>query len=383
MKSPRNSITNMSDPQVYLDNASTTFIDPQVVEAMKSIWDRRLGNANSIHQLGVLAAAELEKARLTIARSIGAKADEVYFTSGGTESNNLAIIGFFGASTTKSEKFACSVIEHSSVLKTEWALKKMGVETLKINVDSSGAIELKSLEDILKHEPMMISVMHANNEVGTVQNLKDISARCKAKNVLLHVDACQSYTKVPLHVKDMGIDVLSICAHKVHGPRGVGAIYIRDGVKVDPILFGGGQELGLRPGTQNVEAVVGFSKAVQMAPMPGEGWKHVETLRNDCALECERLGFSVTAKGADRLPNHLHISRAGLDARRLMFELSKRNIFVSLGSACNANQTQPSHVLTAMGMSPEHIRGSLRISLSKMTTKDEIDHFIEVLGRCL
>jgi cysteine desulfurase len=371
----------MDKAVVYLDSAATTFLDPEVKKAMDEAWAAKLGNASSIHQAGVQAAIELERARAAIAGAIGAGADEVFFTSGGTESNNLAIQGHYLGVEPGPQGFACSAIEHSSVLAVGAFLAERGVRFRTIGVEPSGELRKRELEDCLRSGPSLLSVMHGNNEFGTIQDIAEVSRLCRKSKAYLHVDACQSFTKIPLDVSALGIDFLSICSHKIHGPKGIGALYVRRGLQLRPLFHGGGQELGLRPGTLNVEAAVGFARAVEIAGKTD--WEAAKSLRSQCELEFEKMGFQIIAKDSNRLPNVLGFFKPGFPAKKTMLELGKRNIFVSTGSACHANRNTPSHALSAIGLGAEEIAGAMRISFAKWTTEVELGQFFRALAECL
>jgi len=251
--------------QIYLDNAATTKMDGKVVAAMLPYFEEKYGNASSQHQIGQEAKNALHKSRRTIAREINARSDEIIFTSGGTESNNLALKGLFFENHPEKNHIITTKIEHDSILKTcEW-LEKQGAKVTYLDVDKEGFVNPKDIENSITDKTFLVTIIHANNEIGTIQNLEEIGKICKSKDILFHTDACQSFTKVPINVKKQNLSLVTLNAHKIHGPKGVGVLYVRRGIKITPLAHGGGHEQGLRSGTENIPGVVGFAKAVEVA----------------------------------------------------------------------------------------------------------------------
>lgn len=371
----------MSSPEIYLDNASTTFVSSEVAQAIKSFHDQRAGNASSLHRAGVRAAVMVEEARSTVADSLRVHPDEIVFTSGGTESNNLAMLGLLGMK--KGTRIIISAIEHSSVLNTAKWLEANGHELVMAPVDGKGFLDFDSMEKLISPNTELISVIHANNEVGTIQDLSRLSELCQKYKLKLHLDACQSFCKVSLDLQKTPMDLLSISGHKIHGPTGIGALYVRKNLELEPILFGGGQERGMRSGTYHAEGIVGLGAAIRS--FRKEDVDSMTALRNHCLQEFADIpGVRVNGPlGNQRLCNNVSISLATASASQIMLELNKKNIFVSKGSACASGKTEPSRVLLAMGSSMTEAQESLRISISKYTSRDDIDELIKELRRML
>ena len=369
----------MSSREIYLDNAATTWASPEVLRAIRDFQDRRLGNASSLHLAGVKAATLVEENRQAIADVIGAHSEEIIFTSGGTESNNLALRGFLEANKARGKHFIVSAIEHSSIINTAQWLSENGYRVSYAPVDAEGFVLLNELEKLITPDTSLISIVHANNEVGTIQDIRKISGLCRKHNVALHLDACQSFCKVPLDVRSIHIDLMTLSSHKIHGPTGIGALYIRDGVQVSPILFGGKQEKGIRSGTYNTEGIIGFGTAAKN--FSSADVEKMKALRELC-LEGLRQIPSVKLNGPageNRLCNNINITLTNAVAKSVMFDLSKKNIYVSTGSACSSGKKNPSHVLLAMGRSGDEARECLRISFSRFTTSEDIDTFLSAL----
>ncbi|HUP56769.1 MAG TPA: cysteine desulfurase family protein [Bdellovibrionota bacterium] len=369
-----------ADRRVYLDSAATTLQDARVTDAMADVARRQLGNASSIHALGVEAAVIVERSRAVIAQSIGADPSEIVFVSGGTEANALALLGSCGEARAR-KRVIVSAIEHSSVLATARFLEeRLGLEVVKAPVDAEGHVRLDALSRLLTPEVILCSIMHANNEVGSIQDIRAIAELAKAAGALFHVDACQSFTKTPLDVRAVPADLVTLTAHKIHGPRGVGALYVRAGTRLAPLFHGGGQENGLRSGTLNTEGIAGFAEAVRIAR--DEDVHRMEKLRDRLihrvleAVPGSRLNGPPGGSGTGRLCSNASFSFGGVSAKRILFELDRAGFSVSAGSACSSGSTTPSHVLLAMGLSEEAALGSIRVSLSRLNAVDEIDSFV-------
>jgi len=374
---------------IYLDNGATTKVDPKVLEKMSVYYTEKYGNASSLHHKGQEAKMGLEEARESIAKSINAKPSEIIFTSGGSESNNLAIKGV-AFSKNNRVHLITSQIEHHSVERTFEELKKQGYETSFIKVDKEGFVDLTQLENEIKENTVLVSIIHGNNEIGTIQDIESIGKICKKKKVLFHIDAVQSFTKVPIDVKKINVDLISLNAHKIHGPKGVGALYVRDGVKLKKIIDGGDQEYRLRSGTENVPGIIGFAEAVKLANN-SSNIKHMTKLRNKLidgllSLEDVRLnGPSIDeskklfGKDDKRLCNNINISFKYVEGESIGGYMDAKGICSSTGSACSSKSLKPSHVLTAIGLTPEEAHGSIRLSLGRFNTEEEIDFVLEVL----
>ena len=364
--------------KIYLDNAATTKVDESVLKKMKTYFDEKYGNASSLHSLGQEAKLALEESREVIAKSINAKVDEIVFTSGGTESNNLALKGLFFANPDKNH-IVTTKIEHDCVLNASKWLEKQGVKVTYLDVDKEGFINLDELKKAITGKTLLVSVIHGNNEIGTIQDLDAIGKICKDAGVLFHTDACQSYTKAEIDVKKQNLSLVTLNAHKIHGPKGVGALYIRDGMKIEPIAHGGGHEENRRSGTENISGVVGFAEAVRIAKKSDV--VKMSKLRDKLIEGLSKIPGSKLngSRGDKRLCNNVNFSFEGVEGEAVGGYLDSKGICSSTGSACSSKSLEPSHVLTALGLKPEEAHGSLRLSLSKFTTEQEIDKVLEVM----
>ena len=365
--------------QIYFDNAATTKVDERVLKEMAPYFDVRYGNASSVHAKGQEARDAMEKARKIISKSINAKTSEIYFTSGGTESNNWALKGLFLENYPGKNHIVTTRIDHDCVLNTCKWLETQGAKVTYLDVDWEGFVDLEELEDSITDRTILVSVIHGNNEIGTIQELEKIGKICREKNVLFHTDACQSYTKTELNAKKMNLDLITLNAHKIHGPKGVGALYIREGTKIIPLMHGGGHERKMRSGTENVSGIVGFGKAVEVANK-----KDVEkmTRLRDKLIEGILKIENVRLNGPgndERLCNNVDVSFNNIEGEAVGGYLEQRGILTSTGSACASHSLEQSHVLKAMGLTPVQINSSIRISISKFTTDEEVDYFLEVL----
>ena len=316
---------------------------------------------------------------MKLARAVGAKVHEVYFTSGTTESNNLAIQGLARAYPDK-KKIIISPIEHPSVRETCLYLKSKGYNLVEIPVSKEGFIDLNVLEKNIDKNTLLVSVIHANNIFGTLQNLKKIGDICKRKGTLFHTDCAQSFGKMKIFVHDWNIDLLSASSHKINGPKGVGLLYVRDGMKISPLFYGGGQENGLRSGTENVPGIVGFSKACELSLK--NDWKSVSDIRDYLISELENFGGKIIGTlGRDRLTNNLFISFSGISGEDLMYKLSNKGIYVSTGSACDSKKKKEDSSLKALRLNKEQIKNSIRISLSFDISKKDANYFLSILRK--
>ncbi|MBI1969740.1 cysteine desulfurase [Candidatus Woesearchaeota archaeon] len=365
--------------EIYLDNAATTRVDQKVVEAMLPFFLETYGNAHSMHQAGKKVMEAVEKAREVLARKIQANPGELFFTSGGTEGNNLAIKGILQANKDKGNHIITSAIEHASILETCKALQKEGYKVTFLPVDPEGFVNLEQLRNAITEKTLLVSIMHANNEIGTIQDIAEMGRICREKNILFHTDAVQSFCKEEIEVEEMNIDLLSISGHKIHGPKGIGALYRRQGIKITPLLRGGEQEQQIRSGTLNVPAIVGFSKAIEVFSETDIEW--MQQLR-DMLLQSilENIPFTkLNGSREKRLCNNANVAFEYVEADSLLTQLDSHGIRVSTGSACESYSLEPSHVLQAIGLSPELAHGTLRFSLSKYTTREEIHYTIQKL----
>jgi len=366
--------------QIYLDNAATTKVDGDVLRAMLPYFSDRYGNASSVHFKGQEAKEALDKNRRIIAREIGAKRHEIIFTSGGTESNNFALKGLFfwhKQNETGKNHIITTKIEHDCILNSCKWLEKQGAKITYLNVDEEGFIDLEELKNAITEKTIIVSVIHGNNEIGTIQDLEKIGKICREKDVLFHTDACQSFTKVPINVKKQNLDLVTLNSHKIHGPKGVGALYIREGIKIIPLMHGGGHERNLRSGTENISGIVGFAKAVEVAKK--KDIEKIEILR-DKLIEGVLKISNVKLNGPKykRLCNNVNISFNNIEGEAIGGYLENFGICTSTGSACASHSLETSHVLKAIGLSPVQSNSSIRMSLSKYTTEEEIDF---VLGK--
>jgi cysteine desulfurase len=368
---------------VYLDHSATTPIREEVMGVMLPYFAELFGNASSIHSLGQRSRKDLEEARSRLAHILGAHPKEVIFTSGGTESDNLAIKGVAYANREKGNHIVTSSIEHSAVLTCCQYLEKQGFEVTYLPVDRHGLVGPDSVREALKPETVLVSVMLANSEVGTLQPIKEIGTITKEKGIPFHTDAVQAVGKVPIRADDLNVDLLSLSGHKIYGPKGIGALYFRRGVSIVPLIYGGHHELGYRPGTENVAAIVGLAKAMELAEEEREDFsKRMYMLRT--MLE---RGISVNIEDVQfnghpekRLPNILNASFKYVDGESLLLSLDMSGIAVSTGSACSAGSDEASHVLTAMGIPPDVARGSLRFSLGRLNDEADMSYVLGILS---
>jgi cysteine desulfurase len=369
--------------KAYMDNGATTRVDPKVLKAMIPYFKEQYGNASSIHVMGLDAKKALEEARKEIASIVNALPEEIIFTSGGTESDNLAILGIINKFKIDNpgEKIhiITSNIEHPAVLNTCKALEKESVEVSYISVDEEGRIKIDELKNSIKPYTRLITVMHANNEVGTIQPIEEIAKIAQENKIIFHSDAVQSFTKVKIDVKTLGIDLMTFSAHKIHGPKGIGALYVKKSISLKPLMYGGAHEFKKRPGTENVAGAVGFATAAKL--VKESEIKKMSRLKNKLVKGLLKISHSKL-NGSKRygLCNNANVGFEFIEGEGLMMHLSDKGICVSTGSACSSNSLEPSHVLSAMGLKHEIIHGTLRFTLSKYTTVKEIDYTIESVG---
>jgi len=366
--------------KVYLDNNATTKMDPKVLEAMMPFLTEEYGNAFSMHLFGKETGIAVSEAREKIAALLKVKPEEIIFTASGTESDNIAVRGVAKAYKNRGNHIITSSIEHPAIKNTFKDLEQDGYEVTFIPVDSNGVIDVKALEEAITPQTILISMMHANNEVGTIEPIKAIGEIAKKNRILLHVDAVQSVGKIPVYPKELGADLLTFSGHKFHGPKGIAALYIRQGVRVARTITGGGQEKKLRPGTTNTPAVVGMAKALEIACQDmGIEIKREQELRNYFEDEIVKRvpEVVVNGKSVERLPGTSSITFKYLEGESILLSLSYLGIAVSSGSACSSDELQASHVLLGMGIEPEFAHGTIRFSLGKYNTKEEIDYTIE------
>ena len=369
---------------IYLDHAATTRMRDEVIEEMMPYFQTYYGNAASSYGLGVESRRALNHARTSIADTLQAKPEEIYFTSGGTEADNWAIRGIAEACKEKGKHIITSKIEHPAVLQTCRFLESQGYEITYLNVDSSGSVDVKELESAIRKDTILISIMYANNEVGTIQPVQQISEIAHARGVLFHTDAVQAYGQIPVSAKRDGFDMLSASAHKFNGPKGVGFLYVRGYQKIDSFIRGGEQEVGKRAGTENVPGIVGMAKAAELAQQEmAERMQRTQRLRNllwsRISEEIPKVTSNTSAK--DILPGILNVSFGGRESAQMLGHLDRKEIYASGGSACSSHDRKPSHVLLAMGKTPEEIRGAVRFSLGYDNTEEEIELVMDVLTK--
>lgn len=368
--------------RVYLDNNATTKMDNEVFEAMVPYLTEYYGNASSLHLFGKETNKAMDESRETIAKYLGAEPNEIIFTASGSESDNLAIRGIARAYKNRGKHIIASPIEHPAIKNTLKDLEDEGYEVTILHVDKNGMLDVEELKNAIKDETILITVMHANNEVGTFQPIEEIGKIAKENKIIFHVDAVQTMGKVDIKPKEMGIDLLSFSAHKFYGPKGVAALYWRNGVRFGKVLTGGGQEGKRRPGTSNVPGMVGMAKALEIAYRDmAEEFKKEEELRDYFESEVlKRIPeVVINAKEAKRLPGTSSITFKYLEGESILLSLSYKGIAVSSGSACSSDDLQASHVLLAMGIEPEFAHGTIRFGLGKYNTKEEIDYTLDVL----
>lgn len=368
--------------RVYLDNNATTKMDNEVFEAMVPYLTEYYGNASSLHLFGKETNKAMNESRETIAKYLGAEPSEIIFTASGSESDNLAIRGIARAYKNRGKHIIASPIEHPAIKNTLKDLEDEGYEVTILHVDKNGMLDVEELKNAIKDETILITVMHANNEVGTFQPIEEIGKIAKENKIIFHVDAVQTMGKVDIKPKEMGIDLLSFSAHKFYGPKGVAALYWRNGVRFGKVLTGGGQEGKRRPGTSNVPGMVGMAKALEIAYRDmAEEFKKEEELRDYFESEVlKRIPeVVINAKEAKRLPGTSSITFKYLEGESILLSLSYKGIAVSSGSACSSDDLQASHVLLAMGIEPEFAHGTIRFGLGKYNTKEEIDYTLDIL----
>ncbi len=366
----------MAKKIIYLDNAATTPVYKEAVKEMERFYSEEYGNPSSLHALGEKALESANSTREKLAKEINCKPWEIIFTSGTTESNNMVFFGLTRSELGKKrKKIIISAIEHSSIFSICDALKKEGFEIVEIPVDKEGIVNTNKLNNEINDNTLLVSIMHVNNEIGVIQDMEKIGKLCKEKGVLFHSDCAQSFGKLNIDVGKMNIDSLSAGAHKIGGPKGIGILYIRDRIKISPLIYGGGQERGLRGGTENVAGIVGFVVALDIAKKIDEN--EVRKLRDYFISSLEKLDGRINGSKEKRIFNNVNVSFHGIDADSLVIFLSERGIMCSNGSACESKKQKESKVLKAIGLNEKEIRGSVRFSLNENISKKDIDYIIK------
>jgi len=367
--------------EIYLDNAATTKLDPKVIKAMLPYFDEKYGNASSTHTKGREAKNAMEKARRVIAKSIGAAPEEIIFTSGGTESNNFAIKSIAFNNREKGNHIITTKIEHDCVMNSCKWLQTQGFEVTYLDVDKEGFVKPEELEKAITPKTILVTIIHGNNEIGTIQDLKALGEICRKHNVYFHTDACQSYTKTEINVKKQPVDLITLNAHKIHGPKGVGALYIRKGINIKAWQHGGGHERNLRSGTENIPGIAGFAEAFKQA----DSHKHIKNMTRLRDLIINGIEKNIPEcrlngpQGEKRLCNNINFIFARIEGEAIGGYLDLKGISSSTGSACSSHTLEPSHVLQAIGLSKAEANGSLRLSISRYTTEEEVKYLLDVL----
>lgn len=368
------------EKKIYLDNAATTKTRPEVVEAMLPYFTELYGNPSSIYEFSTQVKKGIDEARAKVAKVIGADSSEIFFTAGGTEADNWALKAVADAYASKGNHIITSKIEHHAILHTCEYLEKKGIEVTYIDVDENGIIKLDQLEKAIRPTTILISVMFANNEIGTLQPIKEIGEIAKKHNILFHTDAVQAFGQVPIDVNEMNIDMLSASAHKLNGPKGIGCLYIRKSVKLHSFIHGGGQERKRRAGTENVPGIIGFGKAAEIALATMEERAQKEIRLRDLLMKrilSEVPFVRVNGDKVRRLPNNVNVSFQFIEGESLLIMLDMNNICASSGSACTSGSLDPSHVLLAIGLPHEIAHGSLRLTVGYENTEEEINYTVD------
>lgn len=363
----------MSKKEYYLDEASTAKVDKSVLEAMRPYFLEKYGNPSSLHKKGDKVLKELERARVKFSRKLGCKASEIYFTSGASESNNIVLKGL---RKLGNKKILISAIEHPSIKETAEFLKNLGVEVLEIPIDRSGFIDLDFLKKNIDENTCLVSVIHGNNIIGSVQDLKKIGKICELKKVLFHTDATQTLGKLKINVRDFGISMLSASAHKIGGPKGAGLLYVKASITLDPLIHGGGQENGLRSGTENVPGIIGFVKALDLVRKPNN------EIKKYFMDKLESIGGKINGLKNSGL-GIINVSFPGISGETLVYRLSEKGIYVSAGAACDSRKEKEDYVLKSLGLNKSDIEGSVRISVPVSLSKKDVDYVVKEINKNL
>ncbi|MCX7883920.1 MAG: cysteine desulfurase NifS [Caloramator sp.] len=367
---------------VYMDHAATTYVKPEVLDAMMPYFAENFGNPSSIYTFSRKSKSAIEEAREKVARAIGANSDEIYFTGGGSEADNWALKGIAFANKDKGNHIITTKIEHHAILHACEFLEKNGFEVTYVDVDENGIVKIEELEKAITDKTILISVMFANNEIGTIQPIKEIGEIAKKRNIYFHTDAVQAVGNVEIDVKEMNIDMLSLAAHKFYGPKGVGALYIKKGVKIENLIHGGGQERKRRAGTENIPGIVGLGKAMELATKDIDSHNEKIIKMRDRLLNgiMEKIPYTkLNGHPEKRLPGNINVSFRFIEGESLLLLLDQSGICASTGSACSSGSLDPSHVLLAIGLPHEIAHGSLRLSLGDANKEEDIDYVLDVL----
>ena len=367
---------------LYFDNSATTKVKDEVLNEMLPYFSKEYGNASSAYGIGRNNKKAIEKARKKVAELIGANSKEIYFTSSGSESDNTALKGYAYANKEKGRHIITTKIEHPAILESCKSLEKQGFRVTYLNVDKEGIIDLQELRKEINCQTILISVMFANNEIGTIEPIVEISKIARANNIAFHTDSVQAVGNIPIDVKNIGIDMLSISAHKFHGPKGIGALYVRDGINFERYIDGGHQERNKRAGTENVPAIVGMGKAAELAKDNLEEHKnYLESIRDYYIEQItkEILDCKLNGSRNDRLPGNANFSFKGVDGNAILYDLDLKGIYVSTGSACSSGEVNPSYVLTSIGLNEEWANGAIRTTFGDDNTREDVDVLISAI----
>lgn len=376
--------------KIYLDYAATTPIDKEVLKEMDPYLKKDFGNPSSLHLFGQIARAAIDEARRKVAKFLNCQESEIIFTGSATEANNLAIFGLVRSVKRKISKphIITSAIEHHAVLHPFEKLEKENVEVTFVKPNKEGIVQISEIKKVIRENTVLISLMYANNEIGTIQPIEELGKylqkinQTRKQKIYFHTDAVQAVNYLDCNVQKLGVDLLTLSAHKIYGPKGVGALFIKEGTPIEPIIYGGGHEFGLRSGTENVAGIVGLGKAIELVEEHKEEIKKIRFLRDKIISEALKIpGTRLNGSKEKRLPNNVNVSITGVEGESLVIGLDQEGIAVSTGSACSSHDLKPSHVLLAIGLSPKEAHGSLRITLGRFTTEDEIDYFLKVLPK--
>jgi cysteine desulfurase len=373
----------MKNKLIYLDNAAATPVDKRVVKTMEDYYSKNFGNAGSMHKLGLIADNALDSSRKKVANILNCKKEEIIFTGSGTESINLALKGT--AKKSKGKHIITTSIEHHAVLDSLNSLKKEGFEITIIPVEKNGIVSINKIKSAIKKNTILISVMYANNEIGTIQPIKEIGKLAKSKKILFHVDACQVANSETLNIKTLNVDLMSLNSSKNYGPKGVGCLYKRKGIQLEPLIHGGGQEFGLRSGTENIPGIIGFSRALEIAQKNKKEYsKKLTKLRNELIKELLKIDKTIlNGDKKKRLPNNVNITFLDIEGESILLKLNELGIYAATGSACTSKSLDASHVILATGQSEKVAHGSIRFSLGKYTKKSDINYVIKEMPKII
>lgn len=370
---------------IYMDFSATTYTRPEVVEEMLPYFTQKFGNPSSLYSISDYTRDAIKASREKVAKAINANTDEIFFTAGGSEGDNWALKGVAFANRKKGNHIITTQIEHHAILHSGQFLEKNGFDVTYLPVDEEGFIRIEDLKNAITDKTILVSIMFANNEIGTIQPIAEIGKICRDKNIYFHTDAVQAMTHIPIDVKAMNIDMLSLAGHKFYGPKGIGAFYIRKGVKIESLIHGGAQERGKRATTENTPGIVGIGKAIELAMAEIDTEKDRLTYLRDKLLNglMEAIPYAKLngPRGDKRLPNNVNISSIGVEGETLLFDLNDAGIYVSTGSACASGSLEPSHVLLALGLKHEVAHGSLRLTLGESTTEEQVDYALKVIPK--